>query len=146
MHPKFKFPWRNFQSQDHEITHENEVIYSITILRWNSLKWYIIEPQHEKKQQNDLCGQGRLRSAWVCAQSDQSSLSAYRNLGSLATHWMHSEDSDQTVQADLSLHWVHRLFCWLSHAQAQFSSKLLSHLNAHVVNRLLRRSPSKKNQ
>ena len=29
-------------------------------------------------------------------QSDQSSLSAWRKLGSLATHWMHSEDSDQT--------------------------------------------------
>ena len=25
-----------------------------------------------------------------------SSLSAYRNLGTLATHWVHSEDSDQT--------------------------------------------------
>ena len=33
---------------------------------------------------------------WLCVQSDQSSLSAWRKLGSLATHWAHSEDSDQT--------------------------------------------------
>ena len=43
-----------------------------------------------------LCAQRRLRSAWASVQSDQSSLSAWRKLGSLATHWAHSEDSDQT--------------------------------------------------
>ena len=43
-----------------------------------------------------LCAQRRLRSAWASAQSDQSSLSAWRKLGSLATHWTHSEDTDQT--------------------------------------------------
>ena len=43
-----------------------------------------------------LCAQWRLRSAWASAQSDQSSLSAWRKLGSLATQWAHSEDSDQT--------------------------------------------------
>ena len=51
-----------------------------------------------QNQQNDLCALRRLRSAWASAQSDQSSLSAWRNLGSLATHWAHSEDSDQTGQ------------------------------------------------
>ena len=39
-----------------------------------------------------LCAQRKLRSAW----SSQSSLSAWRKEGSLATHWAHSEDSDQT--------------------------------------------------
>ena len=43
-----------------------------------------------------LCAQRRLRSVWVSTQSDQSSLSAWRKLGSLATHWAHSEDSDLT--------------------------------------------------
>ena len=43
-----------------------------------------------------VCVQRRFRSAWASAQSDQSSLSAWRKLGSLATHWAHSEDSDQT--------------------------------------------------
>ena len=43
-----------------------------------------------------MCAQWRLRSAWASTQSDQSSLSTWRNHGSLATHWAHSEDSDQT--------------------------------------------------
>ena len=56
-----------------------------------------------------VCAQQRLRSAWATAQSDQSlrcpgirpiwsesSLSAWRNLESLAAHWAHSEDSYQT--------------------------------------------------
>ena len=47
-----------------------------------------------------LCAQRRLRSAWASTQSDQSSLSAWRKLGSLATD----------AQADLSLRWVHSHF------------------------------------
>ena len=43
-----------------------------------------------------LCAERRLRSAWASAQSDQSSLSAWRKLGFLATHSAHSEDTDQT--------------------------------------------------
>ena len=48
------------------------------------------------KPTNWLCAQRRLRSAWASTQSDQSSLSAWKKFGSLATHWAHSEDSDQT--------------------------------------------------
>ena len=51
-----------------------------------------------QNQQNGLCAQQRLRSVWVSARSDQSSLSTWRNLESLATHWSHSKDSDQTRQ------------------------------------------------
>ena len=51
-----------------------------------------------QNQQNDLCTQRRLRSAWASAQSDQSSVSAWRKLGSLATYWAYSKDSDQTGQ------------------------------------------------
>ena len=40
-----------------------------------------------------LCAQRRLRSAWASTQSDQS---LHCPLGSLAPHWAHSEDSDQT--------------------------------------------------
>ena len=44
-----------------------------------------------------LCAQRRLRSAWASAQSDQSLRCPYeKKLGSLATHWAHSEDSAQT--------------------------------------------------
>ena len=64
---------------------------------WNSLSHLMTKPTIW------LCAQRRLRSAWASAQSDQirpvwseSSLSTWRNLGSLPTHWAHSEDSDQT--------------------------------------------------
>ena len=50
-----------------------------------------------QNQQNGMCTQRRLRSAWASAQSDQSSLSTWRKLGSLATHWVHSKDSDQMI-------------------------------------------------
>ena len=43
-----------------------------------------------------VCAQWTLKSAWASAQSDQSPLSAWRKLGSLATHWAHSQDSAQT--------------------------------------------------
>ena len=44
---------------------------------------HTFEPPHDK---SNKVAQRRLRSAWVSAQSDQSSLSARRKLGSLATH------------------------------------------------------------
>ena len=47
------------------------------------------------EQQSGMCGQRRLRSAWASALSDQSLLSAWRKLGFSATHWAHSEGSDQ---------------------------------------------------
>ena len=50
----------------------------------------------------------RIRPVW-----SESSLSAWRKLGSLATYWAHSEDSDQTdsdSQADLSLRWAYTHF------------------------------------
>ena len=48
-----------------------------------------------------------IRPVW-----SESSLSAWRSIGSLATHWAHSEDwSDWAgAQADLSLCWAHRHF------------------------------------
>ena len=38
------------------------------------------------------------RSAWASAQSDQSHRYLHDKLEPLATHWVHSEDSDQTGQ------------------------------------------------
>ena len=45
-----------------------------------------------QNQQNGMCAQQRLSSAWA----SESSLSPWRKLGSLATYWAHSKDSDQT--------------------------------------------------
>ena len=58
-----------------------------------------------------VCAQRRLRSAWAWVWS-QSSLSAWRNLGSLATHWARSKDWSDWVdaQADLSVCWAHTHF------------------------------------
>ena len=74
----------------------------------------LIEPRHDKTKKW-VCAQRKLRSAWASAQSDQSSLSAWRKLGSLATHWVHSEDSDQTGR----LRW----------AQVHFVGFVMSRLN-----------------
>ena len=60
--------------------------------------------------------------------SDQSSLSTWRSLSSLVTHWVHNAISDQTTdaQADLSLPWTQRLFCWFCHAAARMSWPIVS--------------------
>ena len=71
--------------------------------------------------QNGICAQRRLRSAWASAQYDQSSLSAWRKFGFLATHWVHSKDSDQTGQmprliwvfAGRTCRFVGFVMCWL---------------------------------
>ena len=48
-----------------------------------------------------------IRPVW-----SESSLSAWRNLGPLATHWVHSEDSDQTGQMPrlIWVRWAHTHF------------------------------------
>ena len=68
----------------------------------------VFEPWHDKTNKW-LCTQRRLRSVWTSAQSDQSSLSTWRKLGSFAAHWAHSKDWTD-VQADLSLCWAHTHF------------------------------------
>ena len=77
--------------------------------------------------QKGMGAQWRLRSAWASTRSDQSSLSAWRKLGSLATHWAHSEDwSDWAdAQANLSLRLAHMPFCWFCHALTQMSVSLI---------------------
>ena len=92
----------------------------------------------QQNQQSDLCAQRRLGSAWASIQSDQSSQSAWKNLGSLATHWAHSEDSDQTgwiprliyVFAGHTGHIVGFLIMWLNYQlywRMLMSHDLLSH-------------------
>ena len=74
-----------------------------------------------QSQQNYLCGQAKTRlSLGICPVWSESSLSAGRKLGSLATHWPHSEDwSDRAdAQADLSLRSAHISFCCFCHEAA----------------------------
>ena len=80
-----------------------------------------------REQRNSSAAARQNKQIDVCAwqglwstQSDQSLLSTRRNLGSLATHWGHSEDSDQNGQnSDQTrkmprLIWVFPVsaFCW----------------------------------
>ena len=76
-----------------------------------------------QNQQNGMCAQRRLRSAWASAQSDQSlrcprmkkawvlsyPLSAQRRL------WSDWADA----QADLTLWWAHMPLCWFCHEVVQ---------------------------
>ena len=72
-----------------------------------------------QNQQNDVHPAKTQISLGICPVWSESSLSAWRKLRSLATHWAHSEDAD--AQADLSLRWAHShfvgfvmrwLICW----------------------------------
>ena len=86
------------------------------------------EPRYDKTNKMICAPSQRFRSAWAFAQSDQSSLSAWRKLGSLATHCAHSKDSDQTGQMPrliLSLRWAHMPFCWFCHEATQIWILLL---------------------
>ena len=79
-------------------------------------KWYV----RPAKTQISLS----IRPVW-----SESSLSAWRKLWSIATHWVHSEDWSDWAdgQADLSLRWAHMPFCWFCH-EADHMAKFWVHL------------------
>ena len=97
--------------------------------------WYFLSPLKGiravswQNEQNSLCSQRRLRSAWASAQSDQSWLSAWWKLGPLATHWAHSKDwsdwASDWADADPSLRWAHSSFYWFCHVAAHFSNIMM---------------------
>ena len=71
-----------------------------------------------------LCAQRRLRSAWASAQSDQNhhrpheeALGPKLPIKCKAKTLIRSDWAD--AQADLSLRWAHRTFCWFCHVAAQ---------------------------
>ena len=71
---------------------------------------YKIKPLKDKwatawqNQQNDLCTQQRQISLGIHPFWSESSLSAWRNLGALATHWAHSKDSSDWANAQAAGH------------------------------------------
>ena len=103
-------------------SHDEAPLDQLNNVSMNNRTRTFLPQEHSCQQQNMnhdmtkatkwVCAQRRLRSAWASAQSDQSSLSAWRNLGSLATHWAHSEDSDQTG------------FCWFCHVVAHIQTDM----------------------
>ena len=97
-------------------------------LTYWSHSFYYIWAASRPNQQNGMCTQQRLRSTWASAQSDQSLLCPHEESWSLAIIRAHlSLWSDWVdAQADLSLHWMQRSFCWFCHEAAHFT---LSHLH-----------------
>ena len=84
-------------------------------------KW----PLRPAKTQISLC----IRPIW-----SESSLSAWTNTGSPATHWAHYEDwSDWAdAQADLSLRWAQGPFCWFCHEVAHIQKVLVASEINHI--------------
>ena len=63
------------------------------------LRFYGIWAASWQNQQNGMCAQWRLGSAWALAQLDKSLHCLHQeSFGQIATQWAHSEDSDQTGQ------------------------------------------------
>ena len=59
-------------------------------------------------------------SLGICPVWSDSSLSTWRRIGTLATHWVYSQDFDQSGQMPrliLSLRWAHMSFCLFCHAE-----------------------------
>ena len=108
------------------------------------LLWYFLETFWAaawQNQQNDLCAQQRLRSAWASAQPDQSSLSAWRSIGSWASHSAYSEDSDQTGRTPMLI-WVRWRTCHfigfvMLRLFSLFSYKCVSFAAIHFVQNYL---------
>ena len=69
-----------------------------------------------QNQQNDLCAQRSLSSAWLSAQSDQ------------RRFWSDWEDA----QVDQSLRWAHMQYCWFCHVAAHFLPNP-KHSIAHLI-------------
>ena len=86
------------------------------------------EPRHNKTNKMSVRPAKTQISLGIRPVWSESSLSAWRNLGSLATHWAHSEDWSDWADAlaDLSFRWTHTHFCWSCHVVAHMR-RLLPH-------------------
>ena len=74
-----------------------------------------------QNQQNDLCAQLRLRSAWASAQFDQSLRCPHEETLDPQLPIEHKVKTlirRADAQADLSLRWAHMSFCWFYRAAA----------------------------
>ena len=78
-----------------------------------------------QNQETDVCTHRRLRPAWAFAQSDQSSLSAWRSIGTFGYPSSAQRRLISLVRCPgwSCLRWVHRSFCWFCYAVAQIFIK-----------------------
>ena len=75
------------------ISHTCNYFILNTIWSW---MWFIFEPPHDKTNEMTVRPAKTQISLGMRPVWSESSLSAWKKLGSLATHWAHSEGSDQT--------------------------------------------------
>ena len=96
------------------------------------------EPRHDKTNKMSVRQAKTQISLGIRPVWSESLLSAWRNLGSLVTHWAHSEDwSDWAdAQADLSLHWAHSHF--VGFVMSRLNSTFLCNCCGWHASRLLR--------
>ena len=80
------------------------------------IPWTWNEPRHDKTNKMSM----RPAKTQISPVWSESSLSTWRKLGSLATHWAHSEDSDQTgSKSSLGA----QSLCWFCHVPAQMKKE-----------------------
>ena len=74
--------------------------------------WQNYEPRHDKTNNVAVRPTKTQISLGICPVWSEPSLSTWRNLRPLATHWAHSEDSDQTGRMPrlICLRWAHTHF------------------------------------
>ena len=85
------------------------------------------EPRHDKSNKMSVRPAKTQISLGICPVWSESSLCAWRQLGSLATHSAHSEDwSDWAdAQADLSLRWAHTYFVGFVMSRLIFQEEMM---------------------
>ena len=79
-----------------ELLSAPEVKYKLYTINSLHVCTSLNEPRHDKTNKMSMRPPKTQMSLGIRPVWSESSLSAWRNLGSLATHWAHSEDSDQT--------------------------------------------------
>ena len=109
----------------------------VQCLKYSS-KWLILycnwsdpcEWRHDKTNKMAVHQANTQISLGICPVWSEYSLSAWRKLGSLATHWAHSEDSDQTGRMPrlILVRWVHTPLVGFV---IRGSCALLYHTHAH---------------
>ena len=116
------------------------------MMKQNSAKFRqknVYEPRHDKTNRMSVRPAKTQISLGICPVWSESSLSAWRKLGSLATHWADSEDSDQTGRMP-RLIWVFAgrtlillvLSCPGSYDKRYYNSNLIWYIVSCLVDEL----------
>ena len=77
-------------------TNDSNLIDQVNTIQMGCQGRIIIEPWHDKTNKVTVRPAKTQISLGICPVWSESSLSAWRQLGPLTTHWAHSKDSDQT--------------------------------------------------